>query len=155
MLSTTTLPTFAALTATLLGAAGAKAEQYIVKPDVGNSTMTAVFDAPFGERITAISSAVDCKLDVDKEKNTASGSCKIALTSIMVDGDATKTDHFYQWSTNKKTDPLKCLYELSFDELSSKIRLNPKRPFPISLMANLRFADEAAKTAKKRKSPAT
>jgi hypothetical protein len=35
-------------------------------PSLGNSAFTAVFDAAIGERITAVSSAIDCNLDVDE-----------------------------------------------------------------------------------------
>ena len=76
---------------------------FIVKPGVGNNTFTAVFDAVIGERITAISSAVGCTLTVDEEKLEGKGSCSVALTSILVDGDETKTEHFQQWATNKSS----------------------------------------------------
>jgi len=56
---------------------------------------------------------VSCQLTV--KGTAASGHCEAALTSIKVDSDETKSDHFYQWSTNKKVPNDKCKYEVSFD----------------------------------------
>jgi hypothetical protein len=104
----------AILGATIWAVAGlASAQSYSVDPEAGRNTFTAVFDAPLGERIMANSSAVACNLKVDGV--TASGHCEVALPSIKVDADDTKTDHFDQWSTNKKVDPAKCKYEVDFD----------------------------------------
>ena len=111
--------------ASLPGLGGAK--PYVVKGDVGNSTMTAVFDAPFGERITALSSSVSCSLDIDAATGTAKGTCSIRLTSIQIDSEPTKTDHFYQWATNKKSDPMTCEVRVSIDGKATG-PLKPKEP---------------------------
>ena len=74
----------------------------------GNNTLNGVFDAPLGERITATSSAVACDLQVDGEGRNLSGRCSVPLQSITVDADPTKTEHFRQWATNRKSDPARC-----------------------------------------------
>jgi hypothetical protein len=81
-----------------------------VDPKAGNSKFDAVFDAPLGEKIDAMSSAVSCNIAYDAATG-AVGSCSVPLTSIMVDNEPTKTEHFQQWSTNKKSDPKKCKIE--------------------------------------------
>jgi hypothetical protein len=81
-----------------------------VDPKAGNSKFDAVFDAPLGEKIDAMSSAVSCNISYDAATG-AVGSCSVPLTSIMVDNEPTKTEHFQQWSTNKKSDPKKCKIE--------------------------------------------
>ncbi|MEZ4271217.1 MAG: hypothetical protein R3C68_07230 [Myxococcota bacterium] len=96
-------------------AATGYAKKYTADAQKGNNSLTAVFDAPFGERITALSSAVSCELDVDSAQGTAKGHCQVPLTSVIVDTEATKTEHFYEWTTNKKMDPLKCVFELPID----------------------------------------
>lgn len=106
----------------------ASAKQFKVNGDAGNSTMSAVFDAPLGERISAISSSVSCDLDIDPKAGAAKGKCAIPLTAIMVDGDATKTDHFYQWATNKSSDPLQCAIELSIDSAKTNGALEANKP---------------------------
>ena len=83
----------------------------------GNNTLNGVFEAPLGERITATSSAVSCDLRVDGQRQTLSGRCSVPLTSITVDGDPTKTGHFQQWATNKKSDPAKCSLATEFSDL--------------------------------------
>ena len=72
---------------------------------------TAVFDAKLGERITAQSSAVGCDLTFEEKTGTASGACSVPLTSIKVDNEETKTEHFQQWVTNKKGEPKDCRLE--------------------------------------------
>ena len=114
-----------ALTATLafgvalaLAAPGAaRAEPFTVNPDAGNSSFSAVFDAALGERINAVSSAVGCDLAYDDATGLASGRCKVALTSIRVDNDDTKSDHFRQWATNKKSAPEACVIEATFRDV--------------------------------------
>ena len=96
-----------------------------VDPDAGNSKFNATFDAPLGERINAVSSAVGCDLSYDEKAGVASGACSVPLTSIMVDNEPTKTEHFQQWATNKKVDPKECKLEAKFDGL--KIALG--KPF--------------------------
>jgi predicted RNA-binding protein with TRAM domain len=38
----------------------------------------------------------------------------VPLASIRVDNDDTKSDHFRQWATNKKSDPAECKLEADF-----------------------------------------
>ena len=83
----------------------AAAESFVVDPEAGNNTFSAVFDAALGERITAVSSSVSCRLNLDERTSTASGVCSVPLTAIRVDNEDTKTEHFQQWSTNKKDTP--------------------------------------------------
>ena len=75
----------------------------------GNNTLNGVFDAPLGERITATSSAVACDIQVDAGGRNLSGRCSVPLSSITVDADPTKSDHFRQWATNRKSDPARCI----------------------------------------------
>ena len=75
----------------------------------GNNTLNGVFDAPLGERITATSSAVACDIQVDAEGRNLSGRCSVPLSSLTVDADPTKSDHFRQWATNRKSDPARCM----------------------------------------------
>jgi hypothetical protein len=105
----------ALLTAIWAVAGVATAQSYAVDPEAGRNTFTAVFDAPLGERIMANSSSVSCKIKLDGL--TASGHCEAPLTSIKVDAEPTKTEHFQQWSTNKKVAPEKCKYEIDFDSV--------------------------------------
>ena len=92
-------------------ATAARAEELEVNPDAGNNALSAVFDARLGERITAVSSAVGCDLRLDEGAGSVSGRCSVPLSSIRVDNDDTKSDHFRQWATNKKSDPAACLLE--------------------------------------------
>lgn len=93
----------------------ARAEELRVDPDAGNNTFNAVFDAKLGERITAQSSAVSCDLRYDEGSGLASGRCSVPLTSIKVDNEDTKTEHFRQWVTNKKSEPDACRLEAAFE----------------------------------------
>ena len=96
----------------------ARAEtKFAVDPEAANDTFSAVFDAAIGERITAVSSAVGCTLSVDEAKLQGKATCSVPLTSIRVDNDDTKSDHFRQWATNKKVDPKKCLFRLEVPRL--------------------------------------
>ena len=104
---------------------------FTVDPDAGNNTFTAVFDAAIGERITAVSSAVWCTLDVDEAKLEGKASCSVPLMSIRVDNDDTKSDHFRQWSTNKKADPKKCTFKLELPHV--------KVPPPVEAMKPAEF----------------
>jgi hypothetical protein len=105
--------------------------RFAVDPEAGNNTFTAVFDAAIGERITAVSSAVSCTLVVDEEKLEGKASCSVPLTSIRVDNDDTKSDHFRQWSTNKKVDPKKCAFKLELPHV--------KVPPPVEAMKPVEF----------------
>lgn len=93
----------------------ASAEDFRVDPETGNNKFDAVFDAKLGERITAQSSAVSCELRYDEKAGLASGRCSVPLTSVRVDNEDTKTEHFHQWVTNRKSDPKACLFEATFD----------------------------------------
>jgi hypothetical protein len=102
------------LLAALASATPAAPEEFKTDPDGGNNVFTAVFDAKVGERITAQSSAVACDLTYDAKAGTASGTCSVPLTSIKVDNEDTKTEHFQQWVTNKKSEPKDCRFEAKF-----------------------------------------
>jgi len=119
----------AALAAAL--ASPALAEELRVYPDAGNNTFNAVFDAKLGERITAQSSAVSCDLRYDEKTGLASGRCSVPLASIKVDNEDTKTEHFQQWVTNKKTDPRACRLEASLDGVKVGA-LAAERPVPFT-----------------------
>ena len=107
-------PSAAALLLLLAVPAAARAEPFAVNPELGNSSFSAVFDAALGERINAVSSAVGCEVTVDEKTGTASGRCSVPLTSITVDNDATKSEHFRDWATNKRSDPKGCAIEATF-----------------------------------------
>jgi len=104
-------------------------EPYAVKADVGNSTMTAVFDAPLGERITALTNEVGCTLTWD-EKAGMSGTCAIPLTALRVDNDDTKTEHFRQWATNKKVSEKSCELVATLKNVKPAQALQPEKPVP-------------------------
>lgn len=115
----------------------AQAEPLLVDSQVGNSTVTAVFDAPLGERITALSNEVGCELTWDEKAMSISGTCSVPLTAIRVDNDDTKSDHFRQWATNKKVDPAAC-------KLEAKLaNVKPARPLeamkPVAFSAEIPF----------------
>ena len=112
----------------------AAGETLHVDPDVGNSNFSAVFDAPLGERINAVSSRVLCDLTYDSESATASGKCSVPLLSIVVDSQPTKTEHFQQWATHKKSDPKTCALEAKL----SGLKLDP----PLNANAVSKFAAE-------------
>ena len=114
----------AALSLALASPAAALAEPLTVNPDAGNSGFSAVFDAALGERINAVSSAVGCDLTYDEKAGLASGRCSVPLESIKVDADDTKSDHFRQWSTNKKSEPAACRFEAVF----SGVKVGPLAP---------------------------
>lgn len=118
-----------AITMTILASPVRAAETtFTVKPEVGNNTFTAVFDAVIGERITAVSSAVGCTLTFDEEKLEGRASCSVPLSSIIVDGDETKTGHFQQWATNKKMEPGQCAFEVEAPQVKVSSPLEPKSP---------------------------
>ena len=104
----------ALLTLLLATPAATLAEELAVNPDAGNSGFSAVFDAALGERINAVSSAVGCQVSFDEQAGLASGRCQVPLTSIKVDADETKSGHFHDWATNKKSDPKACTIEAVF-----------------------------------------
>jgi len=87
----------------------APAQTLRVDASAGNNTLNGVFDAPLGERITATSSAVGCDLQADPGGRRLSGRCSVPLSTITVDADPTKSDHFRQWATNRTSDPARCV----------------------------------------------
>jgi len=121
----------AALTVTLALPAAARAEGFTVDPEAGNSTFSAVFDAALGERINAVSSAVGCDVAFDEKTGLASGRCSVPLLSIKVDADDTKSDHFRQWATHKKSEPKDCSIEAIFAGVKLGT-LTPEKPVPFS-----------------------
>jgi hypothetical protein len=108
-----------------------RAEELTVNPEAGNNSFSAVFDAALGERINAVSSTVGCELTYDEKAGIASGHCSVPLESIRVDNDDTKSDHFRQWATNKKSDPKDCKLEVTFNGVKVG-PLAPEKPSPFS-----------------------
>ncbi|MCI0344599.1 MAG: hypothetical protein L0221_04020 [Chloroflexi bacterium] len=104
------------------------ATTFTVDPAVGNKTFTAVFDAAIGERITAVSSAVSATLTVDEETLEGSATCSVPLTSIRVDNDDTKSEHFGEWATNKKSAPATCTFDLAVPRVQLPAPIEPKQP---------------------------
>jgi len=117
------------LLAALGGPARAAEEtRFVVDPEVGNNAFTAVFASAIGERITAVSSAVGCTLTVDEAKFERRATCSVPLTSIRVDNDDTKTEHFGQWATNKKMEPAQCTFNLELPAVTLPPPVEPKKP---------------------------
>jgi len=123
-------PTLALLALLLTGAPVRGDTRFVVDSEAGNNTFSAVFDAAVGERITAVSSAVACTLRVDEEQLSGQASCQVALGSIRVDNDDTKSDHFRQWATNKKVDPRKCALKLEVPRLKLDGPVEAMKPVP-------------------------
>ena len=122
----------AALLSILLAApAAALAEDFAVNPDAGNSVFSAAFDAALGERINAVSSAVGCQVTFDEKAGVASGRCSVPLTSIKVDADETKSGHFHEWATNKRSEPKDCKLEAVFAGVKLGT-LAPEKPAPFN-----------------------
>lgn len=96
-----------------------------VDGNAGNNTLNGVFDAPLGERITATSSAVGCELRVDPGTASLSGRCFVPLESITVDADPTKSDHFRQWATNRKSDPARCTLAADLGKVALVLPTSP------------------------------
>ena len=105
---------------------------YTAKDSLGNSAFTAVFDAVLGERITAISSAIGCTITVDDAQKEGNAQCSVPLTSIMVDNEPTKTEHFQEWTTNKKSEAKDCTLELNIPKVSVDMALEAKKPTEFS-----------------------
>lgn len=96
----------------------AAVQTFHVDGKAGNNTFNGVFDAPLGERITATSSAVSCDIQVGPEGRNLSGRCSVPLQSITVDADPTKSEHFRQWATNRKSDPARCVVSAQLDAIA-------------------------------------
>jgi hypothetical protein len=121
----------ALITVLLAIPAAVPAEDLTVNPDAGNSGFSAVFDAALGERINAVSSTVGCEVAFDEKTGLASGRCSVPLTSIKVDADETKSGHFHDWATNKKSDPKDCKLEAVFSGVKLGA-LAPEKPAPFT-----------------------
>ena len=120
----------------VLAANPAYAQEFKVDPEAGNSTLAAVFESAVGERITANSSAVSCQVKYDQAAGLVSGNCSVQLPSVRVDNDDTKTEHFGQWATNKKSDPKDCKLEARFD----KVKVGQLKPeVPVRFAAAIPF----------------
>jgi len=117
-----------------LATAAVRAEELSVDPEAGNSTASAVFDARLGERIVAQSSSVGCEISYDGTAGTASGTCSVPLATIRVDNEPTKTEHFRQWVTNRKSDPETCRFEATFEGVKVG-KLAPEAPAPFEAEA--------------------
>jgi hypothetical protein len=128
--------TAALLTLLLAAPASTLAEELAVNPDAGNSGFSAIFDAALGERISAVSSAVGCQVSFDEKTGLASGRCRVALASITVDNDATKSEHFRDWATNKKSDPKDCAIEAAFSGVKLGALVAEK---PVAFTAEIPF----------------
>lgn len=124
--------TAACVTALLAQPLWAGGVDFSVDPEAGNNTLNAVFDAALGERITAVSSAVGCSVSIDEGNLTGHAKCSVALTSIKVDSDETKTEHFQQWATNKKLDPKKCAFDLDIPNVKLPSALQEKQSVAFS-----------------------
>jgi hypothetical protein len=106
----------------------AHADGFGVDPEAGNNTMSAVFDAPLGERINALSNEVSCTLDWDAKSAAMSGNCEVPLKDIRVDNDDTKSEHFRQWTTNNSADPAKCSFQAKFTRVKPSKALVAEQP---------------------------
>ncbi|MBS2026851.1 MAG: hypothetical protein JST54_03015 [Deltaproteobacteria bacterium] len=140
-------------TAALLGAVAAfsgraNAESLKVDADKGNSTLSAVFDAPLGERIMAVSNAVGCDLTWDDKGMTMSGTCSVPLTAIRVDNDDTKSDHFRQWATNKKGKEKTCKLSAKFTGIKPDKALVAEQPVSFSGDVPFTICDRAREDGK-------
>ncbi len=124
--------TAALLTLLLAAPAAALAEEFAVNPQAGNSGFSAVFDAALGERINAVSSTVGCEVSFDAKSGLASGSCQVPLTSIKVDSDETKSGHFHDWATNKKSEAKDCKLEAVFSGVKLGT-LAPEKAVPFTV----------------------
>ncbi len=118
-------------------AANAPGGAFTVNPDAGNDTMSAVFDAPLGERIDAVSSAVGCQLAFRPDGRSVVGRCSVPLTSIQVDSEPTKTEHFEQWATHQDMEPSACTLEAEIVSAKLSGPLAAGQPVPFS--AKVRF----------------
>ena len=55
--------------------------------------------------------------ELSPDGRNRSGRCSVPLTSITVDADPTKTEHFRQWATNRKADPALCMLAAQLEEI--------------------------------------
>lgn len=106
----------------------AETATFTVDPEAGNNTFSAVFDASLGERIMAVTSGIGCTVNVDEGTLQGRAKCSVPLKGVKVDNDDTKTEHFQQWATNKKTEPEKCTFELDVPTVKLPAALEEKKP---------------------------
>lgn len=106
----------------------AETATFTVDPEAGSNTFSAVFDASLGERIMAVTSGIGCTVTVDEKTLQGHAKCSVPLKEVKVDNDDTKTDHFQQWATNKKTAPEKCTFELEAPSVKLSSALEEKQP---------------------------
>src|SRR5262249_10218762 len=52
----------------------------------------------------------------------------VALTSIRVDNDDSKSEHFGEWATNKKVEASKCTFDLEVPSVKLSSPVEPKQP---------------------------
>jgi len=109
----------------LVLALAASTQTFHVDGKAGNNTLNGVFDAPLGERITATSSAVACDIRVNAQDRNLSGRCSVPLKTITVDADPTKTEHFRQWATNRRSDPARCMLETELQAVAISLPGSP------------------------------
>ena len=138
----------ALLAAVVVFSGRASAENLKVDADKGNSTLSAVFDAPLGERIMAVSNAVGCDLTWDDKGMTISGTCSVPLTAIRVDNDDTKSDHFRQWATNKKGKEKTCKLAAKFSNIKPDKALVAEQPVSFSGDVPFTICDRAREDGK-------
>lgn len=102
----------------LLAPVAGAATVFSVDPAAGRNQFVAIFDAPAGERIAAVSSRVGCTITVDEATREGSAACSVPLAAVRVDNDDTKSEHFRQWATNRTADPATCRLELAVPRLA-------------------------------------
>ncbi|HEV7731004.1 MAG TPA: hypothetical protein VGR62_02535, partial [Candidatus Binatia bacterium] len=69
-----------------------------------------------------------CTVTVDEAALQGMASCFIPLTSISVDNTPTKSEHFQQWATNKKSEPDTCRIELTVPMTRVPGPVTPDKP---------------------------
>jgi hypothetical protein len=106
-----------ALALLVVATPGLAATVFSVDPAAGRNQFVAIFDAPAGERIAAVSARVGCTITVDAAGRAGTAVCTVPLTAIRVDNDETKSEHFRQWATNNASDPAACRLVLTVPRL--------------------------------------
>ena len=76
----------------------------------------------------AVTSGIDCTVTVDEGKLDGTAKCLVPLKAIKVDNDDTKTEHFQQWTTNKKSESEKCTFDLDVPGVKLPSALAEKKP---------------------------
>lgn len=129
----------------IFGVYGIGAEGFKVEGSVGlaSPTMSVVFDSALGERITAASSDLTCRIDINLKKGESSGDCVIPLKSISVDGHAQKSEHFYDWATNKKSDPEQCQIKFAWEQARAAGPIFENQPATFSVLGKFTVCGRA------------